>query len=514
MTSPADLLAALPQRISHPLRRWAAERPDAPAVQEHDLRLSFAALAQAVDRTKQALMDFGLRPGDRLMIVNENCAELLTLILAASEMDAWAVIVNARLSPREIDTIQDHCGARMILFTHRVSKDAAAHGQRLGATSFDIPGVGSVLAAPLNGSVQPEPVETQGKDQVAALIYTSGTTGTPKGVMLTHRNILFVAAFSGRVRGLQADDLVYAVLPVSHVFGLSSVFMGTLYAGGCLMVEPRFSAEQVLADVAAGMTVLQGVPAMYAKILEHVKTTGASVDTHKLRYLSAGGSPLDPVIKAGVEKLFGKPLHNGYGLTEASPTISQTRIDDPRSDCSVGQALPLVEMLIVGLDGKPCAQGDVGELWSRGPGIMKGYYRNPDLTRMVIDENGWLNTGDFARVEADGSLYIVGRSKELIIRSGFNVYPVEVEAVLNAHPAVTQSAVVGRSLPDGNEDVIAFVQTVPGSKVSAQEIHDFAAQQLAPYKRPAKVVIMEHLPAGATGKILKNRLAEMAKSPS
>lgn len=514
MTSPAEILEALPQRISHPLRRWAAERPDAPAVLEHGTTLSFAQLAQAVERTKDALRQYGLRPGDRLMIVNENCAELLTLILAASEMDAWAVIVNARLSPREIDTIQDHCGARLTLYTNRVSKDAAAHGDRAGATDFAVPGVGSVLAGPVNQQVSPEPVHDAPQDQVAALIYTSGTTGTPKGVMLTHRNILFVAAFSGRVRGLQADDLVYAVLPISHVFGLSSVFMGTLYAGGCLMVESRFSPEQVLADVAVGMTVLQGVPAMYAKILEQVKTTGAGVGSHKLRYLSAGGSPLDPVIKAGVETLFGLPLHNGYGLTEAAPTVSQTRIEAPRSDCSVGQALPLVQIMIVGLNGRPCPQGEVGELWCRGPGIMKGYYRNPELTAMVIDADGWLNTGDFARLDADGSLFIVGRSKELIIRSGFNVYPVEVEAVLNAHPAVTQSAVVGRSLPDGNEDVVAFVQTMPGSKVTAEEIGAFAAGQLAPYKRPAEIVIMEHLPAGATGKILKNRLAEMAKTPS
>ena len=512
MPSAEQLLAGLPPRISHLLWQWEDRAPDAPAFTQAGRTLSFREAAETVRAAKAVLTDLGLRPGDRLMLVNENCLELAVLILAAADLDVWAAVINARLSPREIDTIRDHCGARRVIYTTAVSRDAAGHAERHGAQPLPLPGLGPVAVGPLAETVLPEPVEAGADAQVAAMIYTSGTTGTPKGVMLTHRNVLYIAKVSGRLRGLCAEDVVYGVLPMSHVFGLSSVFLGTLYAGGCLMTVPRFSPDSVLADLARGVTVLQGVPAMYAKLIEHVRTKALSIDAHRLRYLSAGGSPLDPAIKAETEALFGLTLHNGYGLTEAAPTVAQTRMDSPRTDCAVGPALPAIDIRIVAVDGTDVPPGAVGELWVKGPGVMKGYYRNPELTRQVINSDGWLNTGDFARREADGTIYIVGRSKELIIRSGFNVYPAEVEAVLNAHPHVTQSAVVGRAAAEGNEDVVAFVQVAPGLEISAQELLDFAAGQLAPYKRPSEIVVLEHLPAGATGKILKNRLAEMART--
>jgi len=311
-----------------------------------------------------------------------------------------------------------------------------------------------------------------------------------------------------------AGDVAYGVLPMSHVFGLASVLVGTLYGGACLHVAPRFAPAQVLADLKAGLTMWNGVPAMFAKFLEHIRLSGAKVEAPALRFLSAGGSPLDPAIKAETEALFGRVLNNGYGLTESAPTICQTRLDAPRGDCSVGHALPGVEARIVGPDGQDMPDGQVGELWSRGPGTMKGYYRAPGMTDEVIDAEGWLNTGDFARRDPDGALFIVGRAKELIIRSGFNVYPAEVEAVFNAHPLVTHSAVVGRPAADGNEEVVAFVQVAPGTELAATELEEWAATRLAPYKRPGEVVVVGHLPAGATGKILKNRLAEAARSHS
>lgn len=507
-----QILSGLPRRISDLLWHWEERRPDAPALRQGDRVLSFRQVAAAVRGAREMLAELGVRPGDRVMLVNENCIELCVLILATCDMDAWAAVINARLSAREIDAIRDHCAARRVIYTAAVSKDAAQHAARHAATAITLPHLGEVMVGPFNPAAEPEPVEDAAADQVAVLIYTSGTTGTPKGVMLTHRNIGFIARVSGQQRGLVADDLVYGVLPLSHVFGMSSVFMGTLNAGGCLYLSPRFAPDLVLADVRKGVTVLQGVPAMYAKLLEHVRTGAGSLDGHRLRYLSAGGSPLDPAIKAETEALFGLPLNNGYGLTEAAPTIAQTRIDAPRADCSVGPALPGIDIRIVGGDGRDVPPGEVGELWARGPGVMKGYYRAAEATAQVIDGDGWLNTGDFARQDPDGALFIVGRSKELIIRSGFNVYPAEIEAVLNAHPKVTQSAVVGRDLPDGNEDVVAFVQVTPGATVDAAELAEFTARELAPYKRPGEIVFMEHLPAGATGKILKNRLAEMAKA--
>jgi acyl-CoA synthetase (AMP-forming)/AMP-acid ligase II len=204
------------------------------------------------------------------------------------------------------------------------------------------------------------------------------------------------------------------------------------------------------------------------------------------------------------------PLHNGYGLSEAAPTVSQTRLDAPRADTSVGLPIPGVEVRVVGRDGEDMPTGAAGELWVRGPNLMRGYYRDPDATAAALRPRGWLNTGDMARREADGALFIVGRTKELIIRSGFNVYPLEVETVLNAHPCVTQSAVVGRLVADGNEEVVAFVQPDPRRTPSEDELRTWAAARLAPYKRPARIVLMDALPAAANGKVLKHVLKQYA----
>jgi acyl-CoA synthetase (AMP-forming)/AMP-acid ligase II len=212
-----------------------------------------------------------------------------------------------------------------------------------------------------------------------------------------------------------------------------------------------------------------------------------------------------------VEAAFGLTLHNGYGLTEAAPTVTQTRHEAPRSDCSVGPALPGVELRIVTADGRDAAPGEVGELWVRGPNVMQGYYRDTRSTAEALREGGWLTTGDLARIEPDGAVHIEGRLKELIIRSGFNVFPVEVEAVLNAHPGVSQSAVVGRQV-EGNEEVVAFVEPVAGARLEPAAIAAFAADRLAPYKRPAEVIVLDKLPAAASGKVLKGRLKEMARS--
>jgi acyl-CoA synthetase (AMP-forming)/AMP-acid ligase II len=307
-----------------------------------------------------------------------------------------------------------------------------------------------------------------------------------------------VAAVSSRLRGLAPGDLAYGVLPVSHVYGLTSVLLGTLYAGACLQLAPRFTPQAMLEAIrSGGLTIVQGVPAMYARLLELCAAEGVAPPlASRLRFAYAGGSPLDPTLKRAVEQLLGVPLHNGYGLTEAAPTVSQTRLDAPRADTSVGHAIPGVGVRL----------GKDGQLYVRGPNVMQGYYRDPVGTRAVLGEDGWLDTGDLARQDPDGALFIDGRSKELIIRSGFKVYPLEVETVLNAHPAVTQSAVVGRSLPDGNEEVVAFVQPAAGQQVSADALRDWAGARLAPYKRPARIVFMDSLPAAASGKVLKHKL--------
>jgi acyl-CoA synthetase (AMP-forming)/AMP-acid ligase II len=507
------ILDSLPPRISHIVRPWAVRSPERPALIEGDRQWSYGELPGVIAATRQRLGDLGVRPGDRAMIVGENGLAAALLILAAADMDAWPVMVNARLSPREIDEIRDHCGARRVFYCTS-SAEAAAHAARHGAAVAELGPVTDVAAGALNDVCTPEPVHADGAEQVAVLLYTSGTTGQAKGVMLSHRSLLYIAAISAGMRRVSPEDRVYGVLPIAHVFGLASVFLGALYNGATLYLVPRFDPAAVIAALDSGLiSVLQGVPAMYARLLAHLKSQGlAAVGHSALRLLSSGGAALDPALKEAIERAFGLPLYNGYGLTECAPTISQTRMEPPRKDTSVGPLLPGVAARLVDDRGRDVAPSEVGELCVRTPGLMKGYYRAPEATATTIDAEGWFHTGDLARFEGD-HLFIVGRCKELIIRSGFNVYPAEVEAVLNAHPDVAQSAVVGRRVP-GNEEVVGFVQLVPGRRLAPGDLISFAAERLAPYKRPAEIIVVDTLPASSTGKILKHRLAERAAKTS
>lgn len=510
----AQLLAGLPASIDAIPRAAAARTPDAPALAEAGHTVSYRALVDAIDHHAALLRGLGVRRGDRVLLASENCAAQVALIFAASTVGAWIVNVNPRLTAPELDGIAAHSGARIALYTAGMSEEAAAHAARVGATGcgVNIGGrdVAGLMAGPRNEACLPEP---DGDEPVAALVYTTGTTGQPKGVMLSHRSLLYVAAVSSRLRGLVPQDRAWGVLPISHVYGLTSVMLGTLCAGACLQLAPRFSPEAMLAAIRDdGLTIVQGVPAMYARLLALPELAGTRLAS-RLRFAYAGGSPLDPQLKARVEALLGTALHNGYGLTEAAPTVSQTRLDAPRADTSVGLPIPGVEVRLVDRHGRDLASADdenPGELWVRGPNLMRGYYREPALTAAALRPGGWLNTGDMATRAADGALRIVGRSKELIIRSGFNVFPLEVETALNSHPGVTQSAVVGRPCAEGNEEVVAFVQPAPGHAPAPGELAAWAAKQLAPYKRPARIVALAALPAAPSGKVLKHVLAKMA----
>lgn len=509
-TDTAALLDALPARLCTIVHAGAARAPHDHALHDGQRHWTYAELAQAVDDTAAQLHELQVRGGDRVMVVAENCVAQVVLTFACAAVDAWVVHVNGRLSAREVDLIRDHSGARRVFYTSSCSPEAAAHGQRHGARAADTP-FGQWMIGALNADCVPESVRADGAAQTAALLYTTGTTGQPKGVMLSHRSLLFIAAVSSRLRGLQASDRAWGVLPISHVYGLASVMLGTLYAGACLYLCPRFQPALLLQALERDrLTILQGVPGMYARLLETLAAPGQRLET-QLRFIYAGGSPLTPSLKADVELLFGLPLHNGYGLTESSPTVSQTRLDQPRTDTSVGLVIPGVAARIVDADGADVASGTPGELWVRGPNVMLGYYREPALSAAAMRAGDWLDTGDIARRDADGALFIAGRTKELIIRSGFNVYPLEVETVLNAHPGVTQSAVVGRNAADGNEEVVAYVELDPRHPVTLDELHRHLAAALAPYKRPAEIIAMAALPAAASGKILKNQLRQMAQ---
>src|SRR5271155_4045642 len=507
----SEILARLPLRISDVAKPWAERSPERLALVETSGSWTYAQLEAAIARTHTWLQEARVRPGDRVMVVCENCRAFVAILLGAGRLGAWPVLVNARLSARELDEIREHCGARLVIYTTAVSPQAREHAKRHGAPVIDVPGLGPLGVGAKNTNVEPEPLDVDGASNVAALIYTSGTTGLPKGVMLTHRGLLFVAVVSAGIRTLIPDDRLYGILPMSHAVGLSVVLLGALYSGTTLYLSPRFDPVAALATCEKErLTVMLGAPAMFSLLLEFPKLKGiVSRKFPDLRIISSSGAPLHAAVKADVEKLFGLPLHNGYGVTECSPNISQASVEKPRTDTSVGRVLPGVEVKFIGLDGKTVAEGEVGELRVRGPNVMKGYYRAPEETDAAIDAEGWFNTRDLARIE-DGYLFIVGRTKELIVRFGFNVYPAEVEAVLNNHSQVVRSAVIGRNVPgvDGGEEIIAFVQTAPGSPLTAENMAQHAAQHLAPYKRPSRIHIVSIMPLTPTGKVMKEELAK------
>jgi long-chain acyl-CoA synthetase len=508
----------VPERISDVLTPWAERSPDHPALIENSGTWTYRQLASAVSETQTWLRDSGVRAGDRVMIVGENCRAFAAVLLAANRMDAWPVVVNAHLSAREIDNIRDHCGARRVVYTTSVSPHATEHAFRHGAVIQEVQNLGPIGLGPLNETSQPEPIDADIGGRVAALIYTSGSTGLPKGVMLTNRNLLFTASGSTKIRSLTPDDRLYGILPLSHVVGLAVVFLGSLLSGATLYLSARFDpiAARVTLDKDR-ITIMLGVPSMFQQFLQYAKIRKVnSLNLPALRIISCSGAPLPHATKLEVERLFGLPLHHGYGITECSPSVAQVRVEDPpRSDNSVGPVFPGVEVKLVGPDRKPVPAGEVGELWVRGPNIMKGYYRAPDETEAAIDAEGWFNARDLARLEGE-NLFIVGRTRDLIIRSGFNVYPAEVEAVLNAHPAVAQSAVIGRSA-GSDEEIVAFIQPIEGSTLTTHEVGEYAARNLAPYKRPSQILFLSSLPMTTSGKIAKSELSAIAEkqaSPS
>jgi long-chain acyl-CoA synthetase len=509
----AAIVRALPKRIHQVMDPYVASTPDRLALIDDNATLTYRELDRAVGDTADTLRGLGIRAGDRMLIVSENSIPLACLLLAASRLDAWAIVANPRLSPRELDQIREHSGARRMFFTAKVSGEAAAHATRYDAPAQEIGPLRGIGVTALNLGTLPEPVEADGANQVAVLIYTSGTTGMPKGVMLTHRNLLFSAKTTADLRNMTAEDVQYCVLPISHIVGVSLLTM-TLMVGAVTRLVSRYDPAALAKSLAQeGITLLNGVPATYQRLLEYKQMAGLpKLERGSLRLMSVAGAPLDLELKVRVEKELGLPLSNAFGITECSPGISGVRAEAPRSDNSVGVLVPGIEARIVGRDGAVVANGEIGELHVRGPNVMRGYYRAPDLTAKAIDPDGWFGTGDLARFEGD-ALFIVGRAKEMIIRSGFNVYPAEIEAVLSTHSAVVQCAVVGRSV-EGNEEVVAFVQLLKGSKVNARDLMAHVAPQLTSYKRPSEIILLDALPATSTGKILKHKLAESLRRAS
>lgn len=488
----------------HDFVRTAAEAtPDRLAMIAEDGRqLTWAELWQAVGDAHEQLQHHGVRPGDRVVLVLENCPEIVAFFFATSLLDAAAVAVNARMTETELSRLVAHSDPSAIVFSTSVTGPSETHAQAFGAAP--VSGLfGAVHISTRTGST-PEPCYEAAEEQVALLLYTSGTTGTPKAAMLTHQNLMAGARASVDMRGMSDGDMTYLALPLSHIFGLVTL-CAVCCARGALRLEARFSAARLYDALQNDVTLLPAVPQMHAHLFHYAREHGmARYDKGILRYVSSGGAPLDPTWKHEAEAFYGLPLQNGYGLTECAAGVCATRSEMSDPDVSVG--VPMLEselFLDKDVEGADPQQG-IGEVLVRGPQVMKGYFRDPEQTAQVL-KNGVFRTGDLGRFDEEGRLHIVGRSKELIIRSGFNVYPVEIEAALTEHPDVIVAGVVGRSV-EGNEEVLAFVKTSPDSGLQEEALRAHLSERLAPYKRPSKIVIAHDLPAAPTGKILKAKL--------
>ena len=383
------------------------------------------------------------------------------------------------------------------------------------------------------------PVAGREPEDVAALLFTAGTAGAPRPAMLTHGNLLTNIEQIHQHQPLVEGDVVLGVLPFFHIFGLNVVLGCALAAGAQVLLIDRFyrfdPAETLRLIRAHGVTVLAGAPTMYAALAGITSIAGSagstgpagtagpqpptsseasSLEIPSVRLAITGAAPLTTEVADLWQRRSGIALMQGYGLTEASPAVTSAGPDGGSPTASIGGPLQGVEVALIDEEGDEALVGDPGEIWVRGPNVFPGYWRDPHATEAALTPDGWLRTGDIAVAGDNGQLYLVDRAKDLIIVSGFNVFPAEVEAVLAEHPAVAEVAVIGVEDPYQGEAVHAFVVPEAGQALAADELADWARQRLAPYKCPNDITLVPEIPHGLAGKLLRRALREryLAKS--
>ena len=500
-------MSQLPQhtRIHQLFDERVAQAPDHPFLFLKDGVITLGALAQQVNLLEAELRASGVRLGDRVLVAAENCPEHVALVLACSRVGAWACGVNARMTASELAAFADKADARLLYFTVGVSEAARQHAQQYDTRVSVLPALRHTLADPQSSAQAGDLAE-----RVAAIIFTSGTTGQPKGVMLTHAGLLQFGKVSAQSRQLTPADRSYAYLPMTHIFGLGTVLMASLHAGAGLLMRSQFDPADVFDALAhQGLTQLQGPPAMFTRLLAWLDSQGIDHPVAPdLRYVYTGAAPLDLSVKKAIEARFKHPLHHGYGLSEYAGALTLCRRGEWREDTSAGYLVDGAQLRIVGPEGQDLPPGETGEIWMRGVGLMPGYFRDPEITDQVMKPGGWYASGDLGRQDADGALHVVGRLKEMIIRSGFNVYPGEVEAVLLAWPGVQKAAVAGRKTADGNEDILAFIEPKAGAQIDLDALKAHAHAHLSPYKRPSALTLVAEMPMTLSGKVLKRELVE------
>ena len=487
------------------LRRSAERMPDKAALMRgSDLSsvCTFRELDAEADRVARWLMERGVGAGERVAIAMPNCVHFAFAYFGILRAGAVAVPLNVMLTETEVEGVLSDSGAVAVMGAGDFGRVVASAASRCGievradASAWDRLG-------PLGGDAIDPAVD---ESALAVLAYTSGTTGQPKGAMLSHGNLLANLEQQMAIpeAHVTSDDVLLLALPLFHIYGLN-VTLGLLVMNGATgIVLERFDPDETQRLIReAKVTVLFGAPPMY--VAWGTAPTDAGHDFSSVRLAVSGAAPLHPEILFGFKERFGVDIYEGYGLTETSPTITSNRMADEPRPGSVGKPLPGVELELIGEDGRTVELGDPGEVVVQGPNVFQGYWNQPEETGKVLVD-GWFHTGDVAVKDEDGYIYLVDRKRDLIIVSGFNVFPSEVEQALIEHPQVSEAAAIGIPHAYSGEAVKAYVVLEPGANVSEAELLDDVRRRLARFKCPETIEFVERLPHLLSGKVLRRAL--------
>jgi len=479
---------------------------DKPALICGNQSISYEQLDERARRLATVLHGCGVTPGQSVALMLPNGLAFSVAYYACHHAAAPAVPLNTLLAADEVAYHLEDSEA-VVLIAHESLLERAQAGfdraplcKRLIVAGRDMESLMD-QAAPTSDSAATMP------DDTAVILYTSGTTGRPKGAELTHFNMFYNAELASRLHGTDDTTVALAVLPLFHSFGQTVIQNGTLIQGGTIVLLPRFEPKAAFdAMTRHGVTFFAGVPTMYFALLHD--DAADDHDLASLKYCASGGAPMPVEVMRTFNDKYGTNIMEGYGLSETSPVASLNQMDRVKKPGSIGTPIWGIGFRLVDDDGSVIEDSNVaGEIWIKGHNVMKGYYRRPDATRAAI-QDGWFRTGDIATRDTDGFYFIVDRKKDLIIRGGYNVYPREVEEVLYAHSAIREAAVIGVADERLGEEVKAVVAFKPGQRASADDIIAHCKNHVAAYKYPRVVEIVDELPKGPTGKILKRALRD------
>ncbi|MDT8904016.1 class I adenylate-forming enzyme family protein [Anaeroselena agilis] len=446
----------------------------------------------------------GVKAGDNVGLISRNAAEFVYAYMAVVSLGAVVVPLNFQLTAREIAYIINDARIRHLITAETLSLGAELDrcGYQGELAQYAIPALKARLAAETFPPA-PDIDATLGEDSPCVIIYTSGTTGNPKGAVLTHGNLVSNAAAFREALPIDAADNVLCVLPMYHCFAWTCAVLNPLLCGASITVLDGFTPKETIAAVKQhGVTVMYGVPPMYNLLAR----AGEADDLAGIRFFVSGGAPLPEKIARQFREKYGRPIIEGYGLSEASPVVTLNPPDKTKY-YSIGKPLPGLEVRIAGPKGEPVAPGTVGEIIVKGPSVMQGYHNLPLETSVAL-RDGWLHTGDLAYRDTEWYFYIVDRLKDLIIANGENVYPREIEELLYAYPGVAEAAVIG--VPDElrGQAVRAYLVLADGHTLDKKAVRDYLAANLAAYKLPRDYIVLDALPKNQTGKILKRVLRD------